>query len=200
MKATFKKPLHTLIVTLGFLTSCGVNVSLDETLPTPSPVDEYRIEQLSRTACPSSQKLRINTNVRNLNLNNLVTTGQVKAVIFKKGVETCALKFTFNFANNENKLTGEINVTADGTATPPQLGGIFGYQVTLPNSQANTCVNNGSAWEVITTSESGSRMQITFKNISDSGTIQYLNLASDKLITVRPLADAVGMTAYTCQN
>ncbi len=199
MKAQTTTRLLALIVTAGVFSACGIKNGEGVENLNPIPVDEYRIDQLSKTVCPTPQKLRLNSEVMKLNLNNLIATGKVKAIAFRKGAEDCALKFSFDFSNNENRLTGNLTLAADGNATPPQPGGNYRYDLVLPNSAPEKCVINGSAWEVVTAGESNQSMVITFRNLSDTTTSQYLNLISDKLVTVKPLAEATGISAYTCQ-
>ncbi len=199
MTLQLKNRLLALVVAASFLSACGIKNSDAGDIVTPTPVDEYRIEQLSKTVCPASQKLRFNADVTRLNLNNFIATGKVKAVIFKKGTEDCALKFNYNFTNNENRHSGNLTLQPDGNVSPPQPGGNYTYDLMLPNSLPEKCVVNGSAWEVVTAGESNQFMAITFRNISDSATSQYLNLISDKLVTVKPLAEAIGMNSYNCQ-
>lgn len=188
-----------LTVAVAFLSACQIKNGVAENITTPTPVDEYRIEQLSKSVCSASQKLRLNTGVTQLNLNNFIATGKVKAVIFKKGTEDCALKFNYNFLNNENRQSGNLSLPTDENVTPPQAGGNYTYDLVLPNSLPEKCIINGSAWEVVTAGESNQMMVITFRNISDAATDQYMNLISDKLVTVKPLAEAIGMNSYTCQ-
>lgn len=199
MKSQFKISLLALIATATLLSSCEIKNGEVADIIDPTPVDEYRVEQLSKKVCASSQKLRLSAEAMKLNLNNFIATGKVKAVIFKKGVENCALKFSYNFNNNENRLSGSLSLPADGNVSPPQPGGTYAYDLVLPNSQPDTCVINGSAWEVVTAGESNQSMVITLRNISDTSSSQYLNLISDKLIAMKPLAEAIGMNAYSCQ-
>ncbi len=191
--------LLTLAVPVIFFSACQIQNGVAEKTTTPAPIDEYRIEQLSKSVCSASQKLRISTDVTRLNLNNFIVAGKVKAVIFKIGTADCALKFNYNFSTNENRHSGNLSLPPDGNVTPPQAGGNYTFDLVLPNSLPEKCIINGSAWEVVTAGESNQMMVITFRNISDAATSQYMNLISDKLVTVKPLAEAIGMNLYTCQ-
>ncbi len=200
MKKINPNRLLALIVTvsasLSFLSSCGKIESRAGDQPPVSVLDSYSVNKLSTRVCASNQKLHVSDSALTLNLNNLTTTGQVKAFSFLKGTDTCALRFAnYDFNTRVSSASGQINVQGlNGTGTQT-----VNYVVAIQNANPASCISNGSIWEVMGTGPTNtSTIQIFAKSISDDGSLN-LAMTSDKLLTTSYLNQTLGLSVYTCQ-
>lgn len=153
--------------------------------------------QASDAICGSNLKLRPSASPLNLDMNNFLVTGAVKAVAFSKGSNKCALSFTsYDFNTRTNNFSGQIIQQGD-IQTP---NATYGFSVALQNSDASTCLINGSAWQALSSAPTnGNSIQIVFKNLSDASVNQPMAISGDKLMKMSGLNSALGLIAYTCQ-
>ncbi|OFZ31143.1 MAG: hypothetical protein A2622_00655 [Bdellovibrionales bacterium RIFCSPHIGHO2_01_FULL_40_29] len=198
MKSFLSLPLLAIIVTSLLFSGCGERITDDNILNPEQHVDQLSLSKFEKNACAGDQKLVINPGVTNLNLNDFVVTGKVKAVAFRKGSADCVAQFIFNVNKFESKHSAQVNVQPD-PLNPTRPDGVFSYEFVIANTQPNTCISNGSVWQVISTQDVENLVQIFFKNLSEPNPNSYMYLSSDKLIPTQAIAANMGLLAYTCQ-
>ncbi len=184
----------TIIFSSSLFFSCGQRLAGAD--PT-AVVDNYSINKASQRLCGTNQRLLSSSSVLNLDMNTFAVAGGVKSLIFVKGTDLCALKFTkYDFNNRLSSFAGQLTAVTS-QAAPPQT---FNYDLTLQNADSNSCISNGSAWEVLSvTSTNTNSVQTILRNLSDSTLNQTLALNADKIMKASSLASALGISAYTCQ-
>ena len=193
MAKASKSSIFTIVFSTLILFSCGKR--LTGTDPAAAVVDSYSINKASQRLCGINQKLISNSGVLNLDMNTFVISGIVKSLVFVKGTDLCALKFTkYDFTNRSSTFAGQVSA---GT-TPTQT---FNYDLVLQNADATSCIANGSAWEVLsTTSTNTNSVQTILRNLSDTTNNQILELNAAKVMKASSLASALGFSAYVCQQ
>lgn len=176
------------------LFSCGARLTGSDPVAT---VDSYSINKASQRLCGTSQRLVSSSSVLNLDMNSFAAAGGVKTIVFVKGSDSCTVRFTkYDFNSRSSTFAGQTAAVDSPNSPSPT----FNYDLTLQNSDANSCISNGSAWEVISTNSTATNAaQIILRNLSDSSTNQTMALNADKMMKANSLAASLGISAYTCQ-